>query len=56
MEFEQALLRHFTAAELVDFLNIETETVLDRFIDEIYDHFDELAEEVGYESDDYENS
>lgn len=49
MEFDLKLIQHFTAAELVDFLDIDMETLLSRFEPEINEHLEELCEEIGYE-------
>lgn len=49
MEFDAKLTQHFTASELVEFLDISIEMVLDRFDDEINDRFEELCEEIGFE-------
>jgi hypothetical protein len=49
MEFDAKLIQHFTASELVEFLDISIDTVLDRFDDEINDRFDDLCEEIGYD-------
>lgn len=52
MEFDAKLIQHFTASELVEFLDISIETVLDRFDDEINDRFEDLCEEIGYDNRD----
>lgn len=55
-EFERMVVRHFTAAELVDFLDISTEAILERFDDMIDKSYDELCEEIGWEyGDDNDN-
>lgn len=51
MEFDQKLIQHFTAAELVEFLDLDVSVLLDRLEPEIEHHFDELCEEIGYEYD-----
>lgn len=48
-------MRHFTAAELVDFLDISTEAILDRFDDVVDKAYDELCEEIGWEYGDDDN-
>lgn len=50
-EFEIAVGRHFTASELIEFLGIDMDMIFDRFEDEIWERFDELCEEIGYEYD-----
>ncbi len=48
-EFELVLCRHFTSEELVQYLEIPVDTILDRFEDEIFDKYEELCWEIGYE-------
>lgn len=55
MVFEDKVLRYFTAVDLVDYLNVDVETVFDRFEDEIYDRYEEICEEMGYEPEDDED-
>lgn len=44
--FEMRLIRHFTAVELVEFLDIPIEDIVDQFIDLIYEKKKELQEEI----------
>lgn len=55
MVFEDRVLRYFTAVELVDYLNIDVETIYERFEDEIHHRFDDICEEMGYEPEDDED-
>jgi hypothetical protein len=54
-EFERMVMRHFTAGELVDFLDISIESVLDRFDDMVDKAYNELCEEIGLECGDDDN-
>jgi len=51
-EFVQHLIRRFTPAELVEFLDIQMEQLIDKFEEKIMDvHYEEVAEEIGFEFD-----
>lgn len=59
-DFKEAIVDWFTPEELVEFLNIRIEDIIEVFEDEILDNFDELAEEIRWqeantevEEDDY---
>ncbi len=45
-EFELKIARHFTAIELVEYLNLTTEDIVDRFSDVIERFYPELREEI----------
>lgn len=47
MEFEARLVQHFTPAELVEFLGLDMDLVMDRFSVEIEEKFEDLCEEIG---------
>lgn len=49
MEFDAKLIQHFTAAELVEFLGLDIEVLLDRLEPEINERYEELCEEIGFE-------
>ncbi len=44
--FEMKLSRHFTAIELVEFLGIDVDDIIDKFGDVIEDNLEELLEEI----------
>ena len=48
-EFELRLAKHFTAPELVEFLEIDIETIIGLFFEEIDKNYDLLCEEIAYE-------
>lgn len=46
IDFENRLSKHFSADELVAFLGITVEDIIDRFDDVIEEHEDELRKEI----------
>ena len=47
MDFDTMVSKHFTCAELVEFLNLTTQDILDKFEDVIDENYDEVLEEIG---------
>lgn len=45
-EFEDKLVKHFTAGELCEFLNIDIYDLLDKFDDLVVEYRSELEEEI----------
>ncbi len=47
-EFVKALLDKYTAAELVELIDIDTELVIDAFWELIWANYEELLEQLNY--------
>lgn len=48
-EFIYVLKRHFTAAELVEFLDVDVDYVIEALQEDIFCNYEQLCEEIGYE-------